>query len=105
LSGQIIRQRFPCRTLLEHEFVDVTPHPVFAGFLGADYGMFGGVEVFCGVLVLRGVAAADVAAGQTQAQMHPNVAHFETLFAAFGLWLNALDLIEVRTSIGHAGLL
>jgi len=66
--------------------------------------MVGGVKVFRGVFVLRGVAAADVAAGETQAQMEPSVAHLEALFAAFGLGLDALDLIEMRASFGHSGL-
>ena len=57
--------------------------------------------MFCGVFVFRGVAAADVAAAQTQAQVHPTVAHLQTLFAALGLRLDGLDLIEVRTIFGH----
>jgi hypothetical protein len=65
--------------------------------------MFGGVEVLGSVFVLRGVAAADVAATQAQAQVHPGVAHLEALFAAFRFWLDAFDLIEVGASIGHAG--
>jgi hypothetical protein len=67
--------------------------------------MLGGVKMFCGVLVLRGVAAADVTATQTQAEVHPGVAHLEALFAAFGLGLDALDLIEMGTSVSHGGLL
>src|SRR5215471_9195288 len=42
-------------------------------------------------------------AGQAQAQIHPTVAHLEALFAAFGLGLDALDLIEMGASLGHAG--
>jgi hypothetical protein len=67
--------------------------------------MLGGVEVFCGVFVLRGITTADVAASQAQAQMHPSVAPLEALLAAFGLWLHTFDLIEMGTGIGHAGLL
>jgi len=59
------------------------------------------MKMFCGVFVFRGVAAADVAAAQAQAQVHPTVAHLQALFAALGLWFNAFDLIEVRTVIGH----
>jgi hypothetical protein len=47
--------------LFKHEFVDVTPHPVFAWFEGADDGMFGGVEVLGGVLIFRGIATPNVA--------------------------------------------
>jgi hypothetical protein len=38
--------------------------------------MLGLSEVFRGVFVLRGVAAADVAAGRAEAQMNPRIAHF-----------------------------
>src|SRR3712207_8146531 len=41
---------------------------------GFDQRVLRGVEVLGGVLVLGRVAASDVAAGQTQAQMHPPVA-------------------------------
>jgi len=44
--------------------------------------MLGGVEVFGGVLVLRGIAAADVATGETEAEMDPRIANLETFFAA-----------------------
>src|SRR5690242_11745154 len=89
--------------IFEHEFVDVAPHPGFTGLLCADDGMLRSVKMLGGVFVLRGVAAADVAASQTQAQMHPTVAHLEALFAALGFRLDALDLIDVRASIGHCG--
>jgi hypothetical protein len=67
--------------------------------------MLHGAKMFCGVLVFRGVATADVATAQTQAQMNPSVAHLEAFFAALGLWFDALDLVEVRTRFGHVGLL
>jgi beta-lactamase class A len=38
--------------------------------------------VFRGVLVFRAVAATHVATLQAQSQMHPGVAHFQTLFAS-----------------------
>jgi hypothetical protein len=67
--------------------------------------MLGGVKMLCGVLVLRGVATANVAAGKAEAEMHPTVAHFEAFLAALGLRLDAPNLIEVRALIGHVGLL
>jgi hypothetical protein len=67
------------------EFVDEAPAPVFAGFEGAHDGVLGAVEVLGGVLVFGGVAAADVAAFHAQAEMHPGVAHFQALLAAFGV--------------------
>jgi len=67
--------------------------------------MLHGPKVFCGVLVFRGVATTNMAAAQTQAQMNPSVAHLEAFFAAFGLWFDGPDLIEVRTRFGHVDLL
>jgi hypothetical protein len=57
-----------------------------------------------GVLVFRGVATADVAAAQTQAEMHPIVAHLEALFAALGFGLDAANLIDVRAFFGQVDL-
>ena len=48
--------------------------------------MLGAMEMLGGVLVFRGVAAADVAALHAQAEMHPGVAHLQALFAALGVW-------------------
>jgi hypothetical protein len=56
------------------------------------------VKVFRGVLVFRAVAAAHVAAFQAQSQMHPGVAHFQTLFASLRrFWLYRSYLIEMAT--------
>jgi hypothetical protein len=67
--------------------------------------MLHGPKVFCGVLVFRGVATADVAAAQTQAQMNPSVAYLEAFFAALGVWFDGPDLIEVQARFGHVVLL
>jgi hypothetical protein len=66
--------------------------------------MFGGMKMFRGVFVLRGIAATDVTTTQTQAQMHPTVAHLKAFFAAFTLRFDFANLIEMSTSIGHVGL-
>jgi hypothetical protein len=67
--------------------------------------MLGRVKVFCGVLVFRRVATADMPAAQTQAEMYPTVAHLEAFFAALGLGFDAANLIDVRAFIGHLDLL
>jgi len=59
------------------------------------------VKMLGSVLVFRGVAATNVAAGKTKAKVDPRVARFEAFFAAVGLRFDALDLIEVRAGIGH----
>jgi len=69
--------------IFEHKLVDIAPHPVLTGFKRADDGMLGGMEVFCGVLVLRGIAAPHVATGETEAEVDPRIAHFEAFFATF----------------------
>src|SRR5260221_11101297 len=78
-----LRLMNPHRSLALHfHFVHVTPAPVLARLEGLDDGMPGRVEVFGRVRVLRAVAAADVPAGQAQAQMYPGVAHFQAFLAA-----------------------
>ena len=47
--------------------------------------MLRGAEMAGGVLVLRIVAAADVAAGHADAQVDPGVAAFQAFFAAIGI--------------------
>jgi hypothetical protein len=37
--------------------------------------MIGGVEMFCGMFIFRGIAAAHMSAGQAEAQVHPTVAN------------------------------
>jgi hypothetical protein len=63
--------------------------------------MFCGVEVFCGVLVLGGIAATDVAANEAEPEMHPGVMHLEALLAAFRFGFDGADLIEMGTLVGH----
>jgi hypothetical protein len=53
------------------------------------------MKMLGGVLVLRRVAATDVAAGHAQAQMNPRVANFYAFFADVRLRRRNLDLIEM----------
>jgi len=55
----------------------------------------GGVEVRGSVLVLRAVAAADVAALQAHAQVHPPIALAQAFFAALAVRRHFGDLIPV----------
>ncbi len=54
------------------------------------------------VLVLRGIAAANMAAGHTQSQMDPFVAHLEALFATLGMRLHISNLAGVF-AVFHSG--
>src|SRR5690348_14455239 len=65
-----------------HDLVDVAPYPRLAGLNGAHERMQSGMEVFCGVAILRRVAASDVAAFEAEAQVHPLIAGLQALFAA-----------------------
>ena len=59
------------------------------------------MEVLGSVLVLGTVAAADVAAVQTHAQMNPSVAGFQTLFTARGVGPDVANRIEVHALLSH----
>jgi hypothetical protein len=84
------------------DFVDVTPHPGFARFDGADQGMPGGVKMFCGVFVFRGIATADVFAFQAEAKVHPGIAGLDAIFAnMFFLGVGDFDLIQMRAILRH----
>jgi hypothetical protein len=63
------------------------------------------VEMFRRVLVLRIIAASDMSAFQTLAQMDPGVAHRETLLAARRAGLDFVDVIEMRAFGRHDFLL
>jgi hypothetical protein len=60
--------------------------------------------MFCRMLVLGRIAAADVAAAQAQAQVNPFIAHLQALFTAIGLRFHFVNLIEVGATI-HGSIL
>jgi hypothetical protein len=63
--------------------------------------MLGGMKMFGGVFVFGGIAATDVAAGETQPQVNPRVSHFETFFTALCLRFSRMDVVDVCADIGH----
>src|ERR1019366_7416196 len=77
----------------EGDLVDRAPGPVLAG-------------VARGVLVGRGVTAADLAAGATDAQVHPTPAHLQALLTArhvrTGGHLGHLHLVEMGARLSGA---
>src|SRR5262245_30299735 len=77
----------------EKEFVGVTPHPLFARLEGTNQRMFRRVVVLRRVLVRRRVAAADVTASQTQAQMQPTASAAQAIFASSCAGRDFLNLI------------
>ena len=62
----------------------------------------GVLEVFVGVAVLGGIAAAHVAADQALAQVDPRISGFQAILAALAAGGNVADFGNVLTSIcGH----
>jgi hypothetical protein len=59
------------------------------------------LEVLAGVSMRRVVAAADVAAGAAQAQVHPFAADFQALLAADGARDDIPNRVQMRTSFFH----
>lgn len=57
------------------------------------------------VLVLGRVAAAHMAARETDSEVNPIIACEETILAALGARLNGFNLIKVRAFFGHQTLL
>jgi hypothetical protein len=80
-------------------FVNVAPTPVLAGFKGPDNRVAAAVKMFGRVPVRRRVAAADVAARQTQAQVYPPRADSQTILAAVGARNDLTDGCQMR--VGH----
>jgi hypothetical protein len=58
------------------------PKPCFARFEALHDGMAGGVEMLARMLGRRAIAAADVPAFRTAAQMKPPAAGGQTLYAS-----------------------
>ena len=63
--------------------------------------MVGGVEMPGGVLILRIVAATDMATGKTEAQVHPGITHFQTVLTSIGARRDITYLVEVATLLCH----
>jgi hypothetical protein len=59
------------------------------------------VKVFSRVLVLGRIAAPHMSARQTQAQMHPGIAHLYAFFANMYVGVLNFNLIQMRALILH----
>jgi hypothetical protein len=80
---------------LNHDLVDVTPSRVLARLEGFHDRMLGFSEVLRGMPILRGIATTDATTNLAEAQMHPRIAHLQTLLASIGLWGWVVDLVKV----------
>jgi hypothetical protein len=59
------------------------------------------VKMLGGVLVLGRVATAHMSAGETQAQMNPGIASFNTVLAYMLVRRFDFDLVQVLAFVGH----
>jgi len=69
----------------------ITPAPILPRLQRLNDGVAGFVVVFGGVFVGGAVAAADVAAGEAEAQIDPGFAAVQALLAALGLGRDGLN--------------
>jgi hypothetical protein len=93
--------RFEALLGLEHQLVDVAPEPIFARFDGLDDGVLRRAEMLGGVLVLGTIAASDVAAEATEAQVNPRVSHLQAFLAAICFGFDIANLVGVSAGFSH----
>src|SRR5437016_5061949 len=92
-------EELPILQGIEFYFVDVAPAPVLTRLGGFHDGVAARVEVLRRMLVLGGIATADVAARQAEPEMHPLVPGLQAFFAALRVGRNRPDLRDVRTGL------
>ena len=86
---------------LDHDLIDVAPAPVFAGLERLYDRVVGGVEVPGGMLVLRGIAAANMPAFEAETQVYPRIADFQTILTPIGARCDLSYLIKMCTYLCH----
>jgi hypothetical protein len=59
------------------------------------------MEMFRSVRVLRGIAAAHIAADHAHPQMHPGIAHLHALFTGMLFCAFNLDLVQMTAFLRH----
>lgn len=62
--------------------------------------MLCGVKVPGGMLVLGGVAASDVATGETQPEVDPIISDFEAVFTPLSAGCDLVNMFQV-SALGH----
>jgi hypothetical protein len=63
--------------------------------------MIGRVEMLCSMFVFRGITAAHMSTGETEAQVYPTVTYFQAILAAACARYDIPYLVEMRTLFGH----
>ncbi len=82
---------------LDVSFVYIAPAPILTRLEGLYNWMTSGVEVFGGMLILRGIATADFPTGLADPQMHPGIPKCQTFFTTIRAGYNFVEEIEMRT--------
>src|ERR1700730_11468896 len=95
----VMRRRAAAK--VQTNFTDIAPSPPFRRIVAFDDGMAGLAKMLGGVTVWRAVAAADMAARQAEAQMHPRRTKFQTFLASERARRYVTDGSGVRTFVGH----
>jgi hypothetical protein len=97
----VMRRRAAAK--VQTNFIDIAPPPPppFRRIVALDDRMAGLVKVLGGMTVWRAVAAADMAAGPAEAQMHPRRTKFQTFLASERARRYVTDASGVRTFVGH----
>jgi hypothetical protein len=78
--------------------VDITPTPTFGRVISFYDGVAARVEMFAGMEARGLLAAANVATGAADSQVHPMAACLQALFAASGAWMHLSNRRCMRTS-------
>lgn len=86
---------------LKEPLVDVAPDPLLTRLEGLNDRVVGSMEMLGGVLILRIVTATDMSTGETEAQVHPGITHFQAFLASIGAWRDLSYLIEMATVLCH----
>ena len=86
---------------IDHYFIHEAPAPAIRWIECLHHWMARGMEVFGGMSVRRGVAAAHVPAHAAQAQVNPVTARLQTFFAAICGRLHFAELIQMSALTGH----
>jgi hypothetical protein len=85
---------------VEFDFIHKAPAPVLPGLDRPHDRVLSAVKMLRCVLVLGGVAAADVPALHAQAKVHPGIAHLQALFAALGVRCHFVN-VALMCAIAH----
>jgi hypothetical protein len=82
---------------LKSNLVNMAPAAVLSRLKGLDNRVAGCMEMLCRVLILRIVTAANMATGETEAQVNPTLTGFQTILAAVCTLGDLPYLVEMCT--------